>query len=151
LNWAYIAYFCIGLLYAKFSLGFHLDQWIVGLICWALNIYMAFKNSWQIDLTFILASHELFQYIMLECQLGEGKCQLAKCKGILMPISYNFKLKTLRPINRAQQVTNAHVCVTMVQKHIFLAQLTNIWDNMDMIHIFNHQWWYRILEIFINK
>jgi hypothetical protein len=84
---------------------------------------------------------------MLECQLGEGKCQLAKCKGILMPISYNLKLKTLRPINRVQQVTNAHVCATMVQEHIFVAQLTNIWDNMDMIHIFNHQWWYRILEI----
>jgi hypothetical protein len=63
---------------------------------------------------------------MLECQLGEGKCQLAKGKGILMPISYNLKLKTLRPINRAQQVTNAHVCATMVQEHIFVTQLTDI-------------------------
>jgi len=63
---------------------------------------------------------------MLECQLGEGKWQLGKCKGILMPISYNLKLKTLRPINRAQKVTNARVCATMVQEHIFVAQLTDI-------------------------
>jgi hypothetical protein len=39
----------------------------------------------------------------------------------------------------------------MVQKHIFVAQLTDIWDNMDRIHIFHHQRSYKILEIFINK
>jgi hypothetical protein len=41
---------------------------------------------------------------------------------------------------------NAHACATMVQELKFVVQLKDIQDNMDEIHIFNAQWWYKIFK-----